>query len=85
MIRGPVGVTSAMSPSWRMTHVLGVLQDRRHVARQEALAVAEPDDERHVHPRTDDPVRMVGVHHTDGVGAAHLVERHAHRLDQVAS
>ena len=65
--------------------VLGVLQDGRHVAGEEALAVAEPDDERHVHPGADDPVGMVGVHDADGVRAAHLVERDAHGLDEVAA
>ena len=64
--------------------VLRVLEDRRHVAGDEALPVTEADDERHVHAGTDDPVGMVGVHDADGVGAAHVPQREPHRLDEVA-
>ena len=65
-------------------HVLGVLEDGRHVAGEEALALAEPDDERDVHPRADDAIGMVGVHDADGIRAAHLVERQPHRVNEVA-
>ena len=80
----PSGVTSAMSPSCEDHDVLRVLEDGRHVAGEEALAVAEPDDERHVHPRADDPIGVVGVHDADGVRAAHLAERQPDGLDQIA-
>ena len=64
--------------------VLGVLEDGRHVAGEEPFAVAEPDDERDVHSRADDPIGVLGVHHGNGVRPAHLVQGGAHRLDEIA-
>ena len=64
-------------------HVLGVLQDGRHVTGQEPLAVAQPHDQRHVHAGTHDSLRMIVVHDPDGVRATYLPQREAHRFDEV--
>ena len=44
---------------------VGVGEDRGHVRGEEALAVAEADDERHVLARADEPVALADVHDDD--------------------
>ena len=73
MMRVPLGRHGGDVALLEDDHAPGVLQDGRHVAGQEPLAVPEPDDQRHVHAGADDPVGMVEVHDADGVRAAHLV------------
>ena len=64
--------------------VLRALEDGRHVAREEALPVADADDERDVHPRSDDPIRVIGMHDADGVRATNLTQREPDGLDEIA-
>ena len=59
-------------------------QDRGDVRGEEALAVAETDDERHVLAGADQPVALADVHDDDGIGAFELAERLAERLGEVA-
>ncbi len=63
---------------------VGMGQDRRHVAGQEALAVADPDDERDVQPGADQPVRLAPVHDRQGVRAVELAQGGPDRVGQVA-
>ena len=48
------------------------------------LAVAQPDDERHVPARADEPVGLAAVHDRDGVRALGLAQRRADRVGEVA-
>ncbi len=80
----PIGADHRDVPLVEDHHVLCVLQDGGHVAGQETLTVAQPHDQRHVHPGADDLVGMIVVHDTDRVRAAHLVEGRADRLDEIA-
>ena len=65
-------------------HLVRVGEDGRDVAGQERLAVADPDDERHVHPGADEPVGLAPVHDRQGVGALDEAERGAGGLRDVA-
>ena len=53
---------------------VGVGEDRGDVRGEEALAVAEPDDERHVLAGADQPVALADVHDHDRVGALELAQ-----------
>ena len=64
--------------------LVGVGQDRRDVRGQEALAVAEADDERHVLAGADQPVALARVHDRDRVGALELPERVPDGVGEVA-
>ena len=63
---------------------VGVGEDRGDVAGEERLAVADADDERHVHPGADEPVVLALVHDREGVGALDLAERDPGGLGDVA-
>ena len=54
---------------------LGVGQDGGDVRGEEVLALADADDERHVHARADQPVRLARVHDRDRVRAVRLAQR----------
>ena len=72
---GDVGDGDAPRPDVRHVAVLeeddlvGVGEDGRDIRGEEALAVAEADDERHVLPCPDQPIALADVHDHDGVGA----------------
>ena len=80
----PVGRTSATSPSSRKTIRLRVGEDRRDVAGDEALLAVQPDDERHVLARPDEPAELAAVHHDERVGALELAEGGADGVGEVA-
>ena len=60
-------------------HLARVLEDRRDVGGEEALALAEADDERRGVLRGDDLAGPLLGDDRDRVGALHLRERRAHR------
>ena len=70
-MRTPSAVTSAMSPSCRMTTFLVCSRMAGTSLARNASPRPEPHDQRHVHARSHDPVGMGGVHDADGVRAAH--------------
>ncbi len=59
-------------------------EDRGHVRGEEALAVGQPDDQRHVLARADQPVALAAMHDDDGVGPLDPAKRVADRVGQVA-
>ena len=61
-----------------------VRQHGGHVGGQEGLAIAEADDERHVHARSHDAVRLALVDDGQRVGAARPLEGRAHGRGEVA-
>ncbi len=61
-----------------------MLQDRRGVARDEGLAIAEAHDQRHVHARADQPIGLASVHDRQRVGAVEAPQGGAHRVGKVA-
>ena len=65
-------------------HSPRVGEDGRDIRRQEVLALAEADDERHVQPRSDQPLGLARVHHRDRVGAMCLAQRGAYGVGDVA-
>ena len=65
-------------------HLVRVGQDGRHVAREEALAIGQPDHEGHVLAGPDKPVGLAAVHHGDGVGALGLAQGGPDRVGEVA-
>ena len=68
----------------RELHRARLAQEGGRVRRQEALALAEPDDERHLEPRADEQAGMVAVDDDEGEVPLELAERAADRLDEVA-
>ena len=58
-------------------------QDRGHVGGEEVLAVADADDERHVHARADQPLGLARVHHGQRVRALSRLQRRADRVGDV--
>ena len=60
----------------------GVAHERRAVAGDEVLAVADADHQRAAQPGRDDHVRPIAEHHRQAVGAAQLRERRLHRFDE---
>ena len=62
----------------------GVGDERGHVAGEEVLAVAEPDDERQVAPGADDEVGLVAVRDDENVRAVEVGADRAHRGREVA-
>ena len=64
--------------------LVGVGEDGRDIRGEEALAVAEADDERHVLPGADQPIALADVHDHDGVGALEPGQRVADGVGQVA-
>jgi hypothetical protein len=65
-------------------HPARVGEHRCHIRREEVLALAQPDDERHVHPGADQPIRLGGVHHGQRVRAVRLPQRDPRGLGDVA-
>ena len=59
-------------------------EDRRDVARDEALLAVQPDDERHVLAGADEPADLALVHDDERVGALELAERGADGVGEVA-
>ena len=64
--------------------LVGVGEDRGHVRGEEALAVAEADDERHVLAGADQAIALADVHDDDRVGAFELAQRVPHGVGEVA-
>ena len=64
--------------------LLGVRDQCRGVRGEEALALAEADDQRHVEPGADQAVGLVLVHHDQRVRTFQAVERRPHRVGQIA-
>ena len=64
--------------------LVGVGEDRRHVRGEEALPVAETDDERHVLAGADQPVALADVHDDDRVGAFELAQGVTDGVGEVA-
>ena len=60
-------------------------QQRRHAARDEVLADAEPDDERARDARDDDALGVLGVEHEQRVGADEARHGEAQRFEQVVA
>ena len=58
-------------------------QDRGHVRGQERLAVADAHDERHVHPRTDEPLGLAAMEDHERVGADRAAQGLPHGLGHV--
>ena len=63
---------------------VGMGQDRGHVRGQERLVIAEPDEERHVLARPDEPIALADVHDRERVGAFELAEGVPDGLGDVA-
>ena len=63
---------------------LGVGHDRRRVRGQEALAVADADDQRGVQPGADQAIRLVAMHHHQGVGALEPSQGGPDRVGEIA-
>ena len=80
----PAGWRSTTSPSSRKITRSRVGEDRRHVAGEERLAVADAHDEGHVHPRADQAVVLALVHDCEGVGAFDLAQGRPGGLGDVA-
>ena len=59
-------------------------EDRRDVRGQEALAVGQADDQRHVLPGADEAIALGAVHDDDRVGALDRLQGVADGLGQVA-
>ena len=66
-------------------HVARVLDDGGRVAREEAAALAEAEQQRRVLARGDDAVGAVGAEHTERVGALDAAQHAAHGLEEVAA
>ena len=64
--------------------LVGVGEDRRDVAREEALAVRQTHHQRHVLAAPDEPVALAAVHDRDGVGTLRQAERGADGIGEVA-
>ena len=62
----------------------GVGEDRRNVARQEALALGEAHDQRHVLAGADESLRLGAVHDRDRVGPVDEPQRRPDRVGEVA-
>ena len=62
--------------------LVGVADQRRGVAGDEVLALADADHQRALQPGRDDHVRPIAEHDAQAVGAVQLRERRLHRLDQ---
>ena len=67
-----------------LERVPGVADERRDVAAEEVLAVAEAHDERAVAAGADDDAGAVGVHGEQGEGPLEPLHDVAHRLGEVA-
>ena len=65
-------------------HAVRVGQDRRHVGGEERLALADPDDQGHVHAGPHQAMRLGAVHDRDGVGALGPGQGGPHRGREVA-
>ena len=63
---------------------VGVGQDGSDVGGQEGLAIAQPDDERHVLAGADQPARLGPMHHGHGVRTLGLSQGVADGIGQVA-
>ena len=61
---------------------IGVSDERRAVAGDEVLAVADADHQRAAQPGGDDHVRPIAEHHRQAVGAAELGERRLNGSDE---
>ena len=61
-----------------------VRQDRGDVTRQERLAVGDTDDERHVLPGADQPVRLAAMHDDERIGTLELAESGPCGIPEVA-
>ena len=59
-----------------------VADERRAVAGDEVLAVADADHQRAAQPGGDDHIRPIAKHHRQAVRAAQLRERRLNRLDE---
>ncbi len=59
-------------------------EDRRDVARDEALLAVQPDDERHVLAGADEPADLALVHDDERVGPLELAERGPDGVGEVA-
>ena len=59
-------------------------EDRRDVARDEALLAVQAHDERHVLAGADEPADLVAVHDDERVGPVELADRRSHGVGQVA-
>ena len=66
-------------------HVARVLDDGGRVAREEAAALAEAEQQRRVLARGDDAVGTIGAEHTERVGALDAAQHAAHGLEEVAA
>ena len=75
-------VTTASSLIGQVDDAVGVAHQRRAVAGDEVLAVADADHQRAAQPGRDDHIRPIAKHHRQAVRAAQLRERRLHRLDQ---
>ena len=64
--------------------LVGVGQDRRDVGGEEALAVAEPDDERHVLAGADQAIALADVHDHDREGPLETAEGVADGIGEIA-
>ncbi len=62
--------------------LVGVADQRRGVAGDEVLAVADADHQRAAQPRGDDHVGPIAEHDGQAIGAAKLQQRGLHRVDQ---
>ena len=54
-----------------------------NVRRKEVLALANADDQRHIHARPDQALGLRRVHHSHGIGAVCLAQRGARRVRDV--
>ena len=66
-------------------HVARVPDDGGRIAREEAAALAEAEQQRRVLARGDDAVGTIGAEHTERVGALDAAQHAAHGLEEVAA
>ena len=81
LVAGEVGHVALLE----VHHAPRVGEDRGDVRREERLAVAEPDDERHVHPRPDQPLRLAAVEDRERIRPDRAPQRLPHGLRDVAA
>jgi len=63
---------------------IGDARQRDRIGREEVLAVADADDERHPVARADDSMRLVAAHHRNRVAAAQTCGGALHGIEQIA-